>query len=120
MQRDCFILLGAEFLAMLLIIVYVGAVAVLFLFVVMMLDIDFAELRARLYEIFPHWRRYRIDRAGGTGLALFGAWKVKGGVAVTPAAPDPVIWQNLPIQKQLAASSTQNIYFILKRWVSFC
>jgi NADH-quinone oxidoreductase subunit J len=41
-----FILLGAEFLAMLLVIVYVGAVAVLFLFVVMMLDIDFAEMRA--------------------------------------------------------------------------
>ena len=41
-----FVLLGAEFVAMLLIIVYVGAVAVLFLFVVMMLDVDFAELRA--------------------------------------------------------------------------
>ena len=41
-----FILLGAEFLALLLVIVYVGAVAVLFLFVVMMLDVDFAELRA--------------------------------------------------------------------------
>src|SRR5262245_12100037 len=40
-----FVLLGAEFLAMLLVIVYVGAVAVLFLFVVMMLDVDFAELR---------------------------------------------------------------------------
>lgn len=41
-----FVLLGAEFLAMLLIVVYVGAVAVLFLFVVMMLDVDFAELKA--------------------------------------------------------------------------
>ena len=41
-----FVLLGAEFVAMLLIIVYVGAVAVLFLFVVMMLDVDFSELRA--------------------------------------------------------------------------
>jgi NADH-quinone oxidoreductase subunit J len=40
------VLLGAEFIAMPLVIVYVGAVAVLFLFVVMMLDIDFAELRA--------------------------------------------------------------------------
>ena len=40
-----FMLLGAEFLAMLLIVVYVGAVAVLFLFVVMMLDVDFAEFR---------------------------------------------------------------------------
>src|SRR3954447_6379245 len=40
------VLVGAEFIAMLLVIVYVGAVAVLFLFVVMMLDIDFTELRA--------------------------------------------------------------------------
>ena len=40
-----FILIGAEFLAMILVIVYVGAVAVLFLFVVMMLDVDFTELR---------------------------------------------------------------------------
>ncbi|HEX7854092.1 MAG TPA: NADH-quinone oxidoreductase subunit J [Sphingobium sp.] len=47
------VLLGAEFIAMLLIIVYVGAVAVLFLFVVMMLDIDFAELRAGFVEYLP-------------------------------------------------------------------
>ncbi len=48
-----FILLGAEFLAMLLIIVYVGAVSVLFLFVVMMLDVDFAELRAGFIKNAP-------------------------------------------------------------------
>jgi NADH-quinone oxidoreductase subunit J len=48
-----FLILGAEFIAMLLIIVYVGAVAVLFLFVVMMLDIDFAELRAGVARYWP-------------------------------------------------------------------
>jgi NADH-quinone oxidoreductase subunit J len=48
-----FVLLGAEFLAMLLVIVYVGAVAVLFLFVVMMLDVDFAELRAGFIKTAP-------------------------------------------------------------------
>lgn len=48
-----FILLGAEFLAMVLVIVYVGAVAVLFLFVVMMLDVDFAELRAGFLKLLP-------------------------------------------------------------------
>lgn len=48
-----FVLLGAEFVAMLLIIVYVGAVAVLFLFVVMMLDIDFAELKAEMAKYVP-------------------------------------------------------------------
>ena len=47
------VLVGAEFIAMLLVIVYVGAVAVLFLFVVMMLDIDFSELRAGFVKNFP-------------------------------------------------------------------
>jgi NADH-quinone oxidoreductase subunit J len=48
-----FILLGAEFLAMILVIVYVGAVAVLFLFVVMMLDVDFTELRQGFLRYLP-------------------------------------------------------------------
>ena len=48
-----FVLLGAEFLAMLLVVVYVGAVAVLFLFVVMMLDINFAELREGFQKYMP-------------------------------------------------------------------
>ena len=70
-----FVLLGAEFLAMLLIVVYVGAVAVLFLFVVMMLDIDFAELRQGMANYLP---------VGGTiGLVLLveltlvvGSWAI--------------------------------------------
>jgi NADH-quinone oxidoreductase subunit J len=48
-----FVLLGAEFLAMLLVVVYVGAVAVLFLFVVMMLDVDFAELKQGFLSYLP-------------------------------------------------------------------
>jgi NADH-quinone oxidoreductase subunit J len=48
-----FVILGAEFLAMILVIVYVGAVAVLFLFVVMMLDIDFAELKRGALQYLP-------------------------------------------------------------------
>ena len=48
-----FVLLGAEFLALLLVVVYVGAVAVLFLFVVMMLDIDFAELSEGFLQYMP-------------------------------------------------------------------
>ncbi len=48
-----FLLAGAEFLAMLLVVVYVGAVAVLFLFVVMMLDVDFAELKQGFYRYLP-------------------------------------------------------------------
>ncbi len=48
-----FVLMGAEFLAMILIVVYVGAVAVLFLFVVMMLDVDFAELQQGFLQYLP-------------------------------------------------------------------
>ena len=48
-----FVLMGAEFLAMILVVVYVGAVAVLFLFVVMMLDIDFAELKRGSLQYLP-------------------------------------------------------------------
>src|ERR1700727_1819430 len=48
-----FLLLGAEFIAFILVIVYVGAVAVLFLFVVMMLDIDFAKLRSGFMRYLP-------------------------------------------------------------------
>ncbi|HEY0105143.1 MAG TPA: NADH-quinone oxidoreductase subunit J [Rhizomicrobium sp.] len=75
-----FVLLGAEFLAMILVIVYVGAVAVLFLFVVMMLDIDFAELKRGAQQY--------IVVGAGVGLVLLveliGAsyfWKA------SPAAP---------------------------------
>ena len=53
-----FVLMGAEFLAMILIVVYVGAVAVLFLFVVMMLDVDFAELRQGLLQLSADRRRW--------------------------------------------------------------
>jgi NADH-quinone oxidoreductase subunit J len=74
-----FVLLGAEFVAMLLIIVYVGAVAVLFLFVVMMLDIDFAELKAEMAKYVP--------LAGLIGLILlmqlgiaYGVWESADGV----------------------------------------
>src|ERR1700742_4717106 len=48
-----FMLMGAEFLAMILIVVYVGAVAVLFLFVIMMLDVDFVELREGFIQYLP-------------------------------------------------------------------
>jgi len=57
-----FVLLGAEFLAMILIVVYVGAVAVLFLFVVMMLDIDFAEMKRGTLQVLPV--------GGGVGILL--------------------------------------------------
>lgn len=74
-----FVLLGAEFLAMILIVVYVGAVAVLFLFVVMMLDVDFTELRHGLLNYLP------IGVLIG-GILLAELWLVVGGWVIAPAA----------------------------------
>ncbi len=69
-----FVLLGAEFVAMLLVIVYVGAVAVLFLFVVMMLDVDFAELRGELNRYTPVGLLIGLVILIQLGFA-FGAWE---------------------------------------------
>ncbi|MDP5359079.1 MAG: NADH-quinone oxidoreductase subunit J, partial [Paracoccaceae bacterium] len=70
-----FVTLGAEFVAMLLIIVYVGAVAVLFLFVVMMLDVDFAELRAGMAGYLPIGLLIGVVLLVQLGFA-FGSWDV--------------------------------------------
>ena len=67
------ILVGAEFIAMLLVIVYVGAVAVLFLFVVMMLDIDFTELRAGVARYFEIGLALAVALAAEVMIAI-GAW----------------------------------------------
>lgn len=84
-----FVLLGAEFLAWILVIVYVGAVAVLFLFVVMMLDIDFAALRAGFMQYLP------IGALAGLVIiselvVVFLGWATAG-PATTPSATMPGI-----------------------------
>src|SRR5216684_785201 len=83
-----FILMGAEFLAMILVVVYVGAVAVLFLFVIMMLDVDFAELRQGFLNYLP------IGLVIGAIflaelLLVGGGWVINPGVAksITSAIP---------------------------------
>lgn len=68
-----FVLLGAEFLAMILVVVYVGAVAVLFLFVVMMLDINFAELREGFLQYLPIGALVGIIMAAEL-IMVFGSW----------------------------------------------
>ena len=72
-----FVLLGAEFVAMLLIIVYVGAVAVLFLFVVMMLDVDFAALKAEMVKYIPLAQLIGVVILMQLAMAL-GVWQVAG------------------------------------------
>jgi len=86
-----FVLMGAEFLAMILVVVYVGAVAVLFLFVIMMLDVDFAELREGFLEYLP------IGLLIGAIFffelfLLVGFWIIDPGVAksITAAIPNNV------------------------------
>ena len=69
-----FVLLGAEFVAMLLVIVYVGAVAVLFLFVVMMLDVDFAELKGEMARYMPLGLLIGVVILLQLGIA-FGSWQ---------------------------------------------
>jgi NADH-quinone oxidoreductase subunit J len=83
-----FILLGAEFLAMILVVVYVGAVAVLFLFVDMMLDVDFVQLRQGMLNYLP---------VGGTiGLIVLvelalvvGTWAISSEALTAAVAPSP-------------------------------
>ncbi|UAK26119.1 NADH-quinone oxidoreductase subunit J [Sphingomonas nostoxanthinifaciens] len=81
------VLVGAEFIAMLLVIVYVGAVAVLFLFVVMMLDIDFAELRSGFARYLPLGLALVALLAGEIIFAT-SAWNA-GGIELARIAPTP-------------------------------
>jgi len=79
---------GAEFIAMLLVIVYVGAVAVLFLFVVMMLDIDFAELRSGFAKYAP-FGILLIAILAAEMIFAVGAWHAGGVAATQRIAPTP-------------------------------
>jgi NADH-quinone oxidoreductase subunit J len=83
-----FVLLGAEFVAMLLIIVYVGAVAVLFLFVVMMLDVDFAELKAEMARYMPLALLIGVVILMQLAMA-FGVWETAEGVTLADK-PDAI------------------------------
>jgi len=88
-----FVLLGAEFLAMILIVVYVGAVAVLFLFVVMMLDVDFAELRQGFLNYLPFGTLIGLVFLVELILVL-GAWAIGPGVSTAIASPTPATMTN--------------------------
>jgi NADH-quinone oxidoreductase subunit J len=87
-----FVLMGAEFLAMVLVIVYVGAVAVLFLFVVMMLDINFVELRRGVLQYLPIGALIGILLLVEL-LVVLGGWVVIPQAASNAAAPIPPLDQ---------------------------
>jgi|SRR3954468_11211014 NADH-quinone oxidoreductase subunit J len=84
-----FVLIGAEFVAMILVIVYVGAVAVLFLFVVMMLDINFRELRAGTLQYLPIGITVGFVLLVELALVL-GTWVVSPDLSTVVAAPTPI------------------------------
>jgi NADH-quinone oxidoreductase subunit J len=81
-----FVMMGAEFLAMILIVVYVGAVAVLFLFVVMMLDVDFAELRQGFLQYLPIGALVGVAFLAEL-LLVVGAWAIGPTVPQAISAP---------------------------------
>jgi len=83
-----FLLMGAEFLAMMLIVVYVGAVLVLFLFVVMMLDVDFAELRQGFLQYLPVGVLVGVVFLAEL-LLVVGAWVIGPGLPQAISSPIP-------------------------------
>ncbi len=85
-----FILLGAEFVAMILVIVYVGAVAVLFLFVVMMLDINFTELRRGINSYLPFGIFLGTVLFIELVFLVFQGWVAPQSVQLAAAAPAPM------------------------------
>jgi NADH-quinone oxidoreductase subunit J len=86
-----FVLLGAEFLAMLLVVVYVGAVAVLFLFVVMMLDVDFAELKQGFLSYMPIGAIIALALLAELTLVAGAATSTNGApIALAPGQPSEV------------------------------
>jgi NADH-quinone oxidoreductase subunit J len=84
-----FLIAGAEFLAMILVIVYVGAVAVLFLFVVMMLDVDFTQLRSGFQRYLPVGATVGVVLLIELGLVLTG-WQLAPGSIQLRLSPIPV------------------------------
>jgi NADH-quinone oxidoreductase subunit J len=87
-----FVLLGAEFLAMILVVVYVGAVAVLFLFVVMMLDINFVQLREGFLRYVPIGTLIGLVLLAELVL-VFGAWATAPDIGSAITAPTPAVTQ---------------------------
>jgi len=103
-----FVMMGAEFLAMILIVVYVGAVAVLFLFVVMMLDVDFASLKQGVLQYLPIG-----VLIGGIFLAelllVVGSWAIGPGIPQAITSPIPA---NIPNTEAIGlVLYTRYVYF---------
>ena len=98
-----FVLMGAEFLAMILVIVYVGAVAVLFLFVVMMLDINFVELRQGFLVYLPAGALVGLIMLVELFLVI-GSWAAGPELAAMPSSATPMRWASSSIRATSTSS----------------
>jgi NADH-quinone oxidoreductase subunit J len=105
-----FVLLGAEFLAMMLVVVYVGAVAVLFLFIVMMLDVDFVEMRAGFLQYMPIGLVVGVVLLAEL-LVAFGGWAVSPDLAANLGEPLPDIAQVSNIEAIGSLLYTKYIFY---------
>jgi NADH-quinone oxidoreductase subunit J len=105
-----FLMAGAEFLALLLIVVYVGAVAVLFLFVVMMLDVDFAELREGFLQYLPVGGLVALIVLGEL-LMVLGSWVLAPGAGADAVQPIPDMAQVSNIRALGDILYTKYIFF---------
>lgn len=105
-----FVLLGAEFLAFILVVVYVGAVAVLFLFVVMMLDVDFAELRSGFLAYLPVGALIGVILLIELILVL-GSWVITPQVAAHITTPIPPLNEVSNIEALGLVLYTKYVYF---------
>ena len=105
-----FVLMGAEFLAMILVVVYVGAVAVLFLFVVMMLDVDFAELRQGFLNYLPVGALVGIVFLVEL-LLVVATWAVGTGVSKWITAPIPPLDVHTNTEALGLVLYTRYVYF---------
>ena len=108
-----FLLLGAEFLAMILVVVYVGAVAVLFLFVVMMLDVDFAEFKQGFLQISAHRRHDRRNCRFVELIVVVGGWSI-GATSLANVAT-PIAARHDATRWRSAACSIRNMSICSRR-----
>jgi NADH-quinone oxidoreductase subunit J len=105
-----FVLMGAEFLAMILVVVYVGAVAVLFLFVVMMLDVDFAEFRQGFLQYLPVGTMVGIIFLTEL-LLVVGGWTIGPDIPQTITAPIPSVANTTNTEALGQVLYTRYIYY---------
>jgi len=105
-----FVLMGAEFLAMILVVVYVGAVAVLFLFVVMMLDVDFAEFRQGSLQYLPVGALVGLILLAEL-LLVVGTWTIAPDAAQVITAPIPPVASTTNTEALGQVLYTRYIYY---------